>query len=1271
MDLSSADTIDSQFFSEDFDCTDFLNKSLASSTNPDTADVILSNTLVRLHLFAQSLSARADAAMTGMVSAMPRARRDAKNTATEAAFLSSQLRALAAAGAESSNEYVRELEQLDSVSRRLMSVQSTLADAALWERLVRETENALSGFSNPREDDSGNDSSLETISVKQGSGGGVLLARMATHLASLERAAETLKEMPDAQSRFLFLEKARKSFYSQAAPQLVLALRSDDEVSICAVAQIYNSLGHMDVFRNIFARTRVAPLTALWAQAPIDAGSLASNGAPSRFALSLATQLGAAGGSSTAKTSSFSTWLELFHRGVSTLALNDAQGLVNLFIKIAESVFSSSSLISTENTTLLDKGRSDAVKCLSLMLTTALGAQTIDSSSISVIPETECSGLQHLQHMNDADSLLSYDLTNQLSETINLKDSTSQETFLRSASVEAYHSRMDDEYETKQRRLFQSTSSSLSSSSSTTFSHAFYSQTSMVVPLHDSAVKAAHDISAVISAMNAPSIAEVAALNAIYTSLSAPFERSVIRLDDDEREALLSIASSMPSARLPLSFPSNSNDKQISLAATSLCAVLGVTNNSGISSQGVFSNNSLVSTTSSIGGGSTLLPTVSDAADACSAIEEVVKKASSACTGYISRVDQLTLLSRASTLSEKESPLVAFIIDLSQRLYATAAALHDSTVLPLVTAAAAQRAAAAASILSTRDNATVGAGTVTRSSIAGSIAGTSVASLASAAAAKSSSSTSSTLSAPLTNTLLSQGQGQSTVVLPPLRDVYATSLRLILLGVDLFTLSMALSCTIHETLKIRKPTLLSIRDTTTATTAATSLPISTTTRAIYTDLRLWEVEKALRKDVQLSSSLKKLLTHIPSPQILFADAFKAVEQSTLHLHRIVYESLLAPIASCLKGVRSLSVWKGTTVTTSSNEYDHLTNAHLLDSADGGFSVQPSAYATSFCEHLLSLVQLISPPGHPMVQTVQRAVLLHGASSSASTAIPSRMALSSIVIQAIDTSTNTNSGTVDHSIQSSQNQNNSLLPFRASLAIYAQITALSVPQLGFAEISAVYDMLGAGQAPSFPSSVSVGGVVGGRNVVESDNETGSSGPLATLNVLAASFDTLQFSEWVRENIINSSNSSTLSSSSLSSSSSSTSTTSSSSTTTTSGYAITTGEVADETSAVAIAAATLWLHGIARGAIALLLSELCRIPHLDCRTNGPLQQLRADTSYVRAVLSSMGIEVDPLFSRFVDLATLSVEELDATLRSSKDEVEDPIEIASRRAVVKIRK
>ena len=85
MDLSSADTIDSQFFSEDFDCTDFLNKSLASS-NPDTADVILSNTLVRLHLFAQSLSARADAAMTGMVSAMPRARRDAKNTATEAAF---------------------------------------------------------------------------------------------------------------------------------------------------------------------------------------------------------------------------------------------------------------------------------------------------------------------------------------------------------------------------------------------------------------------------------------------------------------------------------------------------------------------------------------------------------------------------------------------------------------------------------------------------------------------------------------------------------------------------------------------------------------------------------------------------------------------------------------------------------------------------------------------------------------------------------------------------------------------------------------------------------------------------------------------------------------------------------------------------------------------------------------------------------------------------------------------------------------------------------
>jgi len=503
---------------------------------------------------------------------------------------------------------------------------------------------------------------------------------------------------------------------------------------------------------------------------------------------------------------------------------------------------------------------------------------------------------------------------------------------------------------------------------------------------------------------------------------------------------------------------------------------------------------------------------------------------------------------------------------------------------------------------------------------------------------------------------------------------------------------MALSCTLHEALKLRKHTLLAIKDFSSNTTLSPSSSASSSTfthtpSRAGMDLRLWEVEKALRNDAALSTNLKKLITHIPSPHHLLADAFKAAELSALHLHRIVYESLLAPVAACLRGVRSLPSWKGVTAANSS-EYDDVTAAHQLDSADGGFSVQPSQYATVFCEHLLSLVQLISPPGHPLVQTSQRAVLLHGASSPAATSIPSRVALSTISIQPIDSSSvntavnSSNSksiGSTDKGLfAQAQEVGQTPLPFRASLSIYAQITAISVPQLGFAEISAVYDMLGAGQAPSIPSLSGGGG--GGGGV---DGDIGSSGgPLATLNALASSFDAQQFCDWARESVIVTNNAadtldrttnslsggaSALSSSSSSIYSPSTTTTSSSS------INITAGEVAEEASAVAIASATLWLHGIARGAVALLLAELSRIPLLDCRTStGPLQQLRADTSYVRAVLASMGIEVDPLFSRFADLATLSTSELESTLRGGlKEEVDDPVEAAARRAVAKMRK
>ena len=1282
--FSSSSLSMGNFESENFDCTDFVNNTLDSAgTNPDAIDAVLSNASVRLHLFAQSLSARADAAMTGMVAALPRAKRDARSTSTEAAFLSTQLRALAAAGAGSSNAYVRELEQLDSVSRRLMSVQSTLTDAALWERLVRETDSALSGSSSAsaREDEeNGVDSSgiiLGSSNSKNESingvvvGAGGALQRMAAHLASLERAAEALKDMPDAQTRSFFLESARKTFYAQAAPQLVIALRADDESNICSVARVYHSLGRFDVFRRILAQTRAAPLTALWAPSPVAAGVSAASGAPSRFALSLAADIGPPGGSSTAKTSSFSTWLESLHRGVSALAVNDTEGLVKLFVKIAETTADSTTTLTTgqsqHEAAATSQGKADAVECLSLMLITALGAQ----SSSSFHNTAAVSDLQRIDEDATNDLLLSS------SSSSSSSSSLSNTSPLRPPSTEAYHSRMDDEHESDVRRgVHSSHSSSLGLLPPASVKAVF---------LHNSAVKAARDVSAMIAMINAPTHAESAAINAIYTSLSAPFERSVIRLDEDEKESLLSIASSVPNARLALPFPALGSDKRTAFAAASLCAVLGVTNNN---SSGVpmlaLNNNSLAVSSSSANTTNSSLP-ISDAAEACSAIEEVLRIASRACPGCISRFDQLTLLSRAPHLITEKGAIVAFVTDLAQRVYASAAALHDSTVLPLVSSAAAQRAAAAASILSTRENTTAGAGTITRSSAVSGPAGTSVSSLAAAASAKSSSSSSS-----MTISLQSQSsQAGQVVALPPLRDVYATTLRLVFLGVDLYTLLMALSCALHEALKLRKHTLLAMKDFS-STSNTTLSPSSSSSTFTHTpsragmDLRLWEVEKALKNDAALSANLKKLITHIPSPHHLLADAFKAAELSALHLHRIVYESLLAPVAACLRGVRSLPSWKG--VTANSSEYDDVTAAHPLDSADGGFSVQPSQYATVFCEHLLSLVQLISPPGHPLVQTAQRAVLLHGASAPASASIPSRVALSTISIQPIDSSSinttinssNSRIGSADKgSFVQAQEGGQTPLPFRASLSIYAQITAISVPQLGFAEISAVYDMLGAGQAPSIPS-LSVGG---GGGV---DGDIGASGgPLATLNALASSFDAQQFCDWARESVIVTSNvSDTLDratnslsggASALSSSSSSSSSSTSTTTTASSSINITAGEVAEEASAVAIASATLWLHGIARGAVALLLAELSRIPLLDCRTStGPLQQLRADTSYVRAVLASMGIEVDPLFSRFADLATLSTSELESTLRGGlKEEIDDPVEAAARRAVAKMRK
>lgn len=1278
---TSLDSFETPFLSSDFDLTEFINSSLsASAGNPDVIDAVLSNASVRLHLFAQSLSARADAAMTGMVSALPRAKRDARSTATEAAYLSSQLRALAAAGAESSNAYVRELEQLDSVSRRLISVQSTLADAALWERLVRETDMALSSSSSSsaREDDnndadniSGNNNNSMTSSradtMRGGGGGGGSLSRMAAHLSALERAAETLKDMPEAQTRSAFLEKARKLFYAQAAPQLILALRADDETVICSVARLYHSLGRFDVFRRILAQTRVAPLTALWAPLSSSVIGSASSGAPSRFALSLAAEIGTAGGSSTAKTSSFSTWLESLHRGISALAANDAEGLVKLFVKIAENTASTvdPTLSSQRTDTLENQGKADAVECLSLMLITALGAQPTVSRNAVVVSD--------LQQIDD-------DTSGNSSPT-----SSSSLTIvspLRPPSTEAYHSRMDDEHESDVRRGAYSSHSS---------SHAFLPPSSVkAVLMHESAVKAAKDLSTLITMINAPINAESAAINAIYTSLSAPFERSVIRLDEDERESLLSIPNGVPNARLALPFPALGSDKRTAFAATSLCAVLGVTSSSSSvvsSSQGVF-NSTILSTVQAAQGGSSQ-PTIADAADACSAIEDILRIASRACPGCISRFDQLTLLSRAPLLSlTDKGAIVSFITDLSQRVYASAAALHDSTVLPLVTAAAAQRAAAAASILSTRDNVTAGAGTITRSSAPSGASGTSVSSLAAAASAKSSSSTASlTNSSLITN---QNSQGQLNVVLPPLRDVYAATLRLVFLGVDLYTLLMALSCTLHEALKLRKHTLLSINkdtlsstnnnNTTTGSSASLSSTASTLhhsqipSRGAGMDLRLWEVEKALKNDPALSANLKKLITHIPSPHHLFTDGFKAAELSALHLHRIVYESLLAPVAACLRGVRSLPAWKGVTASSSLSEYDDASNAHLIDSEDAGFSVQPSQYATVFCEHLLSLVQLISPPGHPLVQTAQQAVLLNGASAPAISSIPSRVALSTVTLQPIDDSTANNNSTSkigsaeQKGFAQAQEGVQSPLPFRASLSIYAQITASSVPQLGFAELSAVYDMLGAGPAPSQPSLIV--GASSGPGSSSSDGDVSSSGgPLATLNALAAAFDVQQFCDWARDSVIVTSNSSLERTTTASSLGSGASTVRSSSS---SNIEITTGEVAEEASAVAIASATLWLHGIARGAVALLLAELSRIPQFDSRTSGPLQQLRSDTSYIRAVLASMGIELDPLFSRFADLATLSTSELESTLRGGlKEEIEDPVEAAARRVVSKMRR
>lgn len=679
----------------------------------------------------------------------------------------------------------------------------------------------------------------------------------------------------------------------------------------------------------------------------------------------------------------------------------------------------------------------------------------------------------------------------------------------------------------------------------------------VVVQLHAAATQSADQIVALFNSLPAASPAAIdlkrAAVTSAFNSIVDVFGWYREQLGELEKEALHDAIASTPHLRMPL--PPSIGDGAGVLSAAAICSLVG------ISSQPPAAFVTLAPGMQP--------PPISLADVALAAADEAARRFALLAPSSLSRCEALTGSVESASVISAYSDCV---IDLAQRTYGTATALHDAAVLPLILAVANQR-----SVLTAGSGAAVlGVGGVSRG---GAPAAAATPAFTKAAA-----------------------PAGSPVLLPPVREVYPACMRTWLLSADLLVLLMALDACAVTAIAAKVPMLQQILS---AEAGGAALLSSFSTYETSAALRARPAKAAALKDLLAISSqsahsssgaspspsntmsrqsraasvassiLSTSITdqHVDAGGLLLSDAAAAVRTSSMQCARVTYECLLAPVASHVRGVQSMSCWHQTAAALGGAATSYIGSGggdsdDPLDDAFG-YSVQPNQYVSEISSYLMELVQLVAPHGHPLVQAEQKAALTGIQTPPGRVVIGTGAQSGAAVTEQLD------------------------VPFAASVSAYASQTAAAVPHLGNAEVAAVYASIGATAPSSATGQASVG-------------------PLATLTAAANAFDTACYRRWASHAAAGQ------------------------------GCGGGAAVVSISASEVATAAVTLWLHAVVKGAGALLLHEYLRIPSID---NAGIRQLRADVDYFTAVLSSMGIGVDPMLSQLVELVSMPGRELAA--------------------------
>ena len=259
----------------------------SGAPSPAALDAALSTLLLRLHLLSEECGDVCDAAMTRITDALPRARRDVKTLAADAAATSAALASVAGGGASSTPEpFILSLGALDAVKTRLESVRAALARASTWDRLVREAAVAA-------EDDKegglrGDAPELDAMGAA---------AAAATYVLRLCAVANDLSALPGSERRAETLASALISFEKVAGPLVAAALAGAGAGGAAPTAPSASLAPLLSAFESVHAPRTLLGVGALYAFGPIvsalggGAAPLPSDDAPPAPAALLGSQL--------------------------------------------------------------------------------------------------------------------------------------------------------------------------------------------------------------------------------------------------------------------------------------------------------------------------------------------------------------------------------------------------------------------------------------------------------------------------------------------------------------------------------------------------------------------------------------------------------------------------------------------------------------------------------------------------------------------------------------------------------------------------------------------------------------------------------------------------------------------------------------------------------------------------------------------------------------------------------------------------------------------